>query len=354
MTQQPNFFDGHNDVLTRLCNHSVSQAVNAFLNGDNEGHIDLPRMQTGRMVGGLFALFASSPTGNAFNLDDFTGTSYDIPLPPDLPLEIALSMVLRQASLLHRFVDGSAGQMKLCRSSNDIEESITSGAIAAIMHMEGAEALDDDLLHLDLLYKLGLRSLGPVWSRPTKFAHGVPFTFPGSPDTGPGLTSLGKALVVRCNELGILIDLSHINERGFWDIAELSSSPLIATHSNAHALCRSSRNLTDEQLQAIKNSDGMVGVNLATSFLREDGQMRSDTNIELVLKHMDYLISAVGEDRVGLGSDFDGALIPESIGSVAGLSVLSSAMYNHGYSADLINKLCNRNWINALQRVWES
>ena len=125
---------------------------------------------------------------------------------------------------------------------------------------------------------------------------------------------MGKALIARCNELNILIDLSHINEKGFWDIAKLSTAPLIATHSNVHVLCPTTRNLTDDQLRAIKDSDGMVGVNLATAFLREDGQMRDDTNIDLVCKHMDHLIDILGEDRVGLGSDFDGAMVPQSIG----------------------------------------
>ena len=220
------------------------------------------------------------------------------------------------------------------------------------MHLEGAEAIDDDLLNLDILYRLGLRSLGPVWSRPTRYAHGVPFKFPGSPDTGPGLTPLGEKLIKRCNELGVLVDLSHMNEKGFWDIAKLSTAPLVATHSNVHAICPTTRNLTDKQLRAIRESDGLVGVNLATSFLREDGQMRGDTGIDLVLRHMDYLINILGENRVGLGSDFDGAVVPDAIGSVSGLPALVSAMQKNGYSEELVEKLCRSNWIGLLHRVW--
>src|SRR5919202_1128991 len=123
---------------------------------------------------------------------------------------------------------------------------------------------------LEVFYQAGLRSLGPVWSRPTAFGHGVPFAFPRSPDTGAGLTDAGKELVRACNRLGIMIDLSHLNEQGFWDVAGLSDAPLVATHSNAHALCPSTRNLTDEQLGAIAGSGGLVGVNFAVSFLRED------------------------------------------------------------------------------------
>ena len=259
---------------------------------------------------------------------------------------------MRQAGLLHRFIAQSSGRVKLCCSYADIEQTIKDDVLAAVLHLEGAEAIDDELLNLDMLYELGLRSLGPVWSRPTKFAHGVPFKFPGSPDTGPGLTDLGKALIARCNELKILIDLSHINEKGFWDIAKLSAAPLIATHSNVHKLCPTTRNLTDDQLLAIRDSNGMVGVNLATSFLREDGQMKADTDIDTVLRHMDYLIDILGEDRVGLGSDFDGAIVPQSIGSVDGLPNLASAMQDHGYTREIMHKLCFNNWVNALHRVW--
>jgi len=333
LTQHFNFFDGHNDVLTRLLDKPVGTAVDAFVNGDGQGHIDLPRMQAGKMTGGLFAMFVSSPADNALDFSKLNGDSYEIPLPPELPVEAALPVVLRQAGLLHRFVAQSSGRMKLCCSATDIKQTMQNNSIAAV-------------------YRLGLRSLGPVWSRPTKFAHGVPFKYPGSPDTGPGLTDLGEALIARCNELKILIDLSHINEKGFWDIARLSSAPLIATHSNVHKLCATTRNLTDDQLQAIKDSDGMVGVNLATSFLREDGQMRSETDIALVCQHMDYLIDILGEDRVGLGSDFDGAVVPETIGSVSGLPALATAMQSHGYTQELMHKLCCDNWISALHRVW--
>jgi microsomal dipeptidase-like Zn-dependent dipeptidase len=114
----------------------------------------------------------------------------------------------------------------------------------------------------------GLRSLGPVWSLSNAFGHGVPFLCPSSPDTGPGLTDVGKELTRACNRLRILIDLSHLNERGFWDVAAISKAPLVATHSNAHALSPHSRNLTDKQLTAIGETGGMVGVNFATSYLR--------------------------------------------------------------------------------------
>jgi membrane dipeptidase len=205
---------------------------------------------------------------------------------------------------------------------------------------------------LEETYERGLRSLGLVWSRPNAYAHGVPFKFPSSPDTGPGLTEAGKSLVRECNRLGVLVDLSHLNERGFWDVARTTEAPLVATHSNAHALCPASRNLTDEQLDAIRDSDGMVGVNFAVAFLREDGGESEDTPLETVIRHVDYLVERVGIDRVGFGSDFDGAKVPKDIGDVSGLPNLLTALHDAGYNEVELRKLAHENWIRVLRATW--
>ena len=225
--------------------------------------------------------------------------------------------------------------------------------MAAILHFEGAENLGPDPGALEELYEVGLRSLGLVWSRPNDYAHGVPFRFPSSPDTGPGLSGAGRELVGECNRLGVLIDLSHINERGFWDVAEISDAPLVATHSNAHALCPASRNLTDRQLDAIRDSDGMVGVNFAVAFLREDGGETVDTPLETVVRHVDYLVERVGIDRVGFGSDFDGAKVPKELGDVSGLPVLLAALRAGGYDEKALEKLAHGNWIRVLRTTWK-
>ena len=114
-----------------------------------------------------------------------------------------------------------------------------------------------------------------------------------------------------------MIDLSHLNEKGFWDVARLSDAPLVATHSNVHAICPHSRNLTDRQLAAIRESRGMVGVNFATAFIRADGRRDANTTLEDLIRHVDHLVAHVGVDHVGFGSDFDGATIPAAIGDAA-------------------------------------
>ena len=126
----------------------------------------------------------------------------------------------------------------------------------------------------------------------------------------------------------------------------------MATHSNAHALCPQARNLTDAQLEAIGASGGMVGLNFATGFLRPDGQMVPQGPVELMLDHLDHMVDRMGEDHVGLGSDFDGAVVPEGIKDVAGLPVLIAAMRDRGYSEGKIAKLAHENWLRVLERSW--
>jgi membrane dipeptidase len=220
------------------------------------------------------------------------------------------------------------------------------------MHIEGAEAIDAEFDALHVLHAAGLRSLGPVWSRPNAFGHGVPFKCPASPDTGPGLTDLGKELIRTCNRLRILIDLSHLNERGFWDVAAISDAPLVATHSNVHAISPHSRNLTDKQLAAIGASGGTVGVNFAVSFLRADGRHEGDTPVDLVVDHLAHLIDRVGEDGVGIGSDFDGAKMPANLASAAMLPNLVTAMRERQFGEALIEKVCFRNWLRVLGKTW--
>jgi membrane dipeptidase len=218
------------------------------------------------------------------------------------------------------------------------------------MHMEGAEAIAADLDALYLFHDMGLRSLGPVWSRPTVFGHGVPFKFPGDPDIGPGLTEAGKDLVRLCNELGIMIDLSHMNRAGFEDVANLSTAPLVATHSNVHALCASPRNLTDRQLDRIRETGGMVGLNFSTSFLRADGMGGADVGLDQMVRHIDYLVEKLGEGHVGLGSDFDGCTVPEAIKDVTGVPGLFDTLRAHGCDDALLARLAHGNWLDCLDR----
>ncbi|MFL5258585.1 MAG: dipeptidase [Hyphomicrobiales bacterium] len=354
MTSAIPIFDGHNDVLLRLFNKRIPAAERLFLDGEKDGQLDYPRALSGGFGGGMFAIFVSSKD-EVGDIDDLMrGRSYDVPLPGVIHSPAALPATIVMAALLLRIERASEGRFKVCRSAAEIRSCLERGIMAAVMHIEGAEAIDAEFNTLDVLWQAGLRSLGIVWSRPNIFGHGVPFRFPSSPDTGPGLTEAGRALVKACNERRIMLDLSHLNEKGFWDVARISNAPLVATHSNAHSVSPHARNLTDDQLAAIKDSGGMVGINFATCFLRPDGQVDSRTGLETLLRHLDHLIQQVGINCVGFGSDFDGAKVPDAIGDAAGLANLRQALVDRGFSNDVLRKLCHENWLRVLELTWGS
>ena len=345
-------FDGHNDLLLRLL-QDPARREEIFLIGEGKGHLDLPRMKSAGFAGGFFAIYLPSPVPH--DAPDYQermqNPPYDLPLPDPIPFHEAIGTAMVAAGHLLWMERASEGALKVCRTASEIRDCLAGGTIAAIMHMEGAEAIDESLDSLHLFHAAGLRSLGPVWSRPTLFGHGVPFAFPSTPDTGPGLTDAGKRLVAECNRLGIMIDLSHMNEAGFDDVARLTDAPLVATHSNAHALCPSSRNLTDRQLAMIRDSGGMVGLNFAVTFLREDGRQVAETGWDPILRQMDHLLDRLGEDHLGFGSDFDGCTTPDVIDDVRGLPALLRTMSDHGYDRPLLEKLAHRNWLRVLDRT---
>lgn len=346
-------FDGHNDFLLRLLEHP-DQRDSMWLTEGREGHLDLPRMKKGGFAGGFFAIYIPSPV--AHDAPDYMAAMenppFALPLADLIDHKTAQPIALAKAGHLMWMERTSQGAFKICRTVAELRDCLARGVVSGILHMEGAEAIDPDLDALHVFHAMGLRSLGPVWSRPTVFGHGVPFAFPSGPDTGPGLTEAGKRLVRECNRLRILLDMSHLNEAGFWDVAGLTDAPLVATHSNAHAVTPSSRNLTDKQLAAIRDSGGMVGLNYATSFLRRDGKQSAEMGWEDVLAHLDHLLHHLGEDGVGLGSDFDGATVPKGIGDVTGQQALLQAMRAHGYGEALIAKIAHENWFRVLGRTW--
>jgi len=331
-------FDGHNDILLRLW-LAGDAAGDGFINGLDGTHIDAIRARSGGLAGGFFAIFvpARNGAGEAILSTDPIGQ------------ETALAVTLEMAAIFRHLTDQHRGVIRRCLAADDVAAAMADGCIAAILHLEGAEAIAADLGMLDDLYDLGLRSIGPLWSRPNIFGTGVPFRFPGSPDQGQGLTDTGKALVRACDQRGIMVDLSHLNEAGFRDVAAISSKPLVATHSNVHAICPSPRNLTDSQLHAIAESGGIVGLNFACGFLRADGRKDPATPLALLIRHLDHLVSVLGEGGVALGSDFDGAVIPAEIGDCAGLPRLIDAMEKAGFGPELIDRICRRNWLDQLK-----
>jgi membrane dipeptidase len=344
-------FDGHNDTLLVLHLPGFSEGhARDFFAESTHGHIDLPRARAGGMGGGFFAIFTPSPrseeSGSAL-------TSANPPVAAEVDQLTALKFTVDVAADLFRIERAGKGQLKVVRNLAEMAQCLADGTFAMIFHIEGCEAIDADLNALETLYQAGLRSLGIVWSRSNIFASGVPFRFPSSPDTGPGLTDAGKRLVKACNELGVLVDLSHLNEKGFWDVEKLSTAPLVATHSGAHALSASSRNLTDKQLDAIRASGGMVGVNFHVGFLRADGgRDGAATSLSEIVRHIDYMVERMGIDHVAFGSDFDGAVMPGDLRDVAGLPKLMDALAASGYDEAARRQIAYGNWLRVLGETW--
>ena len=336
-------FDGHNDALTRE-DHAL------IVDGRPEGHLDLPRMRAGGVRGGMFSVFTSSgedthrPVPREDGVVEF---EYASPVDHVIAAADGTAVAGRLASLER------SGHVRIARTVADVDAAREDdGPPIAVLHIEGAEAIDSQLESLDHWHAAGLRSVGPVWSRANAFAYGVPFISPSSPDIGPGLTRAGRGFVNRCAELGILVDVSHLNEAGFWDLAGLDRGPIVATHSAAQALCAASRNLTDAQLDAIGGSGGLVGVVFATPFLRPDFADDPDTPIELIAEHARYIADRIGVEHVALGSDFDGATIPAGVGDVAGMPRVLDALQRVGFSGSELDAISWDNWRRVLAAWW--
>lgn len=349
-------FDGHNDTLLDLYNQTGPEK-RTFFERSESGHIDFPRAVEGDFAGGFFAIFVP-PNPSSKNPVESTPINQIHPADdqqePVVERPYAQLITGEMMALLFELERTSNGQLKVIRNVNELITCLNTGKMAAILHFEGAECIEPDLSNLPTYYDAGLRSIGFTWSRSNIFGYGVPFRYPHSPDTGPGLTVEGKKLVRACNRLGIMIDLSHLNEKGFWDVHKLTSAPLVATHSGVHTICQATRNLTDRQIDAIGECGGIVGVNFHVGFLRSDGQANPDTPVTEIVRHIDYLVDRIGIDHVAFGSDFDGAKMPNELADVSGLPMLLNALTKAGYDRSALRKLAHENWVRVLEQTWNN
>ena len=314
--------DGHTDYVL-----SLLETGRDFLTESDSGHVDLPRARRGNVAAMLSAVFIR-----------------DAYLPGQ-----ALARTLRAVDRLLEMIAASGGRMQLVTNVAELERCLRDGTFGAILHFEGAEAIDPEFAVLRLGYRLGLRSLGLTWSRPNIYAEGV-----GPDDRGRGLTQLGRALVRACNELGVLIDVSHLNDAGFWDVIECSTQPVVASHSNCRALCPVPRNLTDEQIRALAAKGGLLGINFHVGFLRAGAERPEDVSLGDVIAHIDHVAELVGVDYVAFGSDFDGATMPRDLPDVAALPRLVEALLRHGYDDAAVSKICYENWLRVFRTVWQA
>lgn len=350
MNAQPTIFDGHNDLLTRLWLSSAEDPVRDFIHGTLPGHLDLQRCRKAEWMGGLFSIFLPPYAYVKNNHPEKLSNSSN--LDSDFNPQQITDICCAQLALAEQLQSRSDGQIKICTTLKQIQACQRNQQLAIVLHMEGAEVLAVKPELLDFFYDAGLRSIGPLWNRKSIFGDGLNAPFPHSPDTGSGLTYQGKDLILACSKKNMLIDVSHMNERAFWDTIEIIDQPIVATHSNAHALCQQARNLTDQQLNAIKQSNGIVGVNFDVAFLRTDGQRNTQTSLDVIVDHLDYLVEHLGEDHVGFGSDFDGCLLPDDLSDISQISMLIERMQQRHFSDQLIEKVTSKNWFSVLDKIW--
>ncbi|MFQ6082019.1 MAG: dipeptidase [Candidatus Aminicenantia bacterium] len=354
-------FDGHNDTLVHVYLPDRGGG-RSFFKESTKGQIDLPRAKKGGLVGGFFSIFTpppkSSPERDPYYGFTITEQGYDVKFRSALDYGYADDFTKSVMGFAYQLEKQSSGKVKIVHNYWELERCVENNVLAMVLHFEGAAAISQSLSNLEDYYEKGLRSLGLVWSRPNAFGYGVPFRYPHSPNTGPGLTKAGKNLVAACNALGIVIDLAHINGKGFWDVAKLSKDPLVVSHAGVYSLCSSTRNLTDEQIDAVGNSGGVIGVifESVNINLKINRDGTPDNNIPLmeIVKHIDYIVNRIGVDHVALGSDFDGAGMPKELRDVSGLLNLIDVLRKNGYDDDVIEKIACKNWLRVIKETWES
>ncbi len=306
--------DAHCDTITKL----MENGENLF---KNSCHIDVERAcKTGKHVQ-FFAAFISPEYCQAY------------------AMKRAVQIIDRFYTEINKYSD----DIMLCCNYNEITEAVKSKKIAAVLSIEGGDALQGDLSALRMFYKLGVRSICLTWNYRNEIADGV---LDGS--SGGGLTPFGKKVIEEMNSAGMLIDLSHLSEKGFWDVMEYSKSPVIVSHSNAKSVCGHVRNLTDDQIRAVRQNGGVIGINFYPSFLSDSGK----AGINDIIRHIEHIVSLTGYENIGFGADFDGVeCLPEGILGIQDTAKIFDDLLKLNYSEDLIKKLAGTNFLRVIQDV---
>ena len=312
-------FDAHCDTLLEVLDGKRNLAERA-----EKGHVDLPRLKEGGVTAQIFAIFARQqylPSG-------------------------AAKEALRILDTFYRELKANEESFLLATSAADIERAKREGKVAAILSLEGAEALEGDLGVLRMFHRLGVRNLGITWNFRNQAADGL-----DEARSKGGLTNFGLELVRELNRLGIMIDVSHLAPAGVNDVLASSEAPVIASHSNAYALCPHRRNLADEQIQGISEKGGVIGVAFVPQFLDPDEKRAS---LERVLDHIDYIVQVAGVDHVGLGSDFDGFFefvrVP-GIEDVSQMPNITFGLLERGYNVEEVKKIMGGNFLRVFRQV---
>jgi len=258
----------------------------------------------------------------------------------------ATGMAMRLIETFHRQAEQYADKLFPIRSQSDLDRLTATGPIGGILSLEGAEPLDGYLETLYAFHRLGVRWLGLTWNFRNAVADGV-----ADGTSGGGLTPFGEDVVRSCEELGIVVDVSHLSDAGVAHVLRIASGPVVASHSNARALRDHRRNLTDEQAQAIAATGGVIGVTFVPSFLTDDPTQAS---LDHVLDHIEHFVRVVGVDHVGIGSDFDGigdTPPPRGLEDASHYDNIRHGLSGRGFSEADIAAIMGGNWLRVLRQV---
>jgi membrane dipeptidase len=334
---------GHSDYLPALAGYDVKSPLMGLPPRRHEISPQAYLAREAHLLGGFYEVFVPpiEPPVIVRSPDGF-----DIDYPPPLDRAYALERTLAGIRGLLELTVAPESRVRLVRSVAEIEMAHSSGEIAAVLHLADADTIDPDLDTLSVLHAAGLRSIAVTWSRSNAFGYGARYRSPGHPDDGPGLTEQGRALVSACNRLGILVDLAHLNEAGFRDVAKVSSAPLVMSHGAAHALTPTSRAATDAQLKAIAESGGLIGVS------SEGMAMPPEKLVEAMVAHIRYIADRAGIDCVAFGSDLYRPPSQDNPEGVIPLGEVLTRLREAGWTDRMLDQLAWGNWRRVLAATW--
>jgi len=357
--------DTHNDVLLRvLRGEDITEWTTA-------GHSDIPRLLAGGMDVEVFSVWV--------NPSEFL---------PDRAFSQANVMI----NALERVAAAAPEKMGIAGCFADLVKLEQEGKLAAVIGVEGGHSIENSLEKLEKLHSRGMRYLGITWNNSTDWATSAKDESELDELEFKGLTGFGREVVRKCNELGVMVDVSHVGEQTFWDIMEVTTKPVIASHSSVYALCPHFRNLKDKQLQAIKENGGVVFVNFYPGYIdstfdqrvaeiREQHRVELDSlrrlhgeesddfwyastdllkveigkvapSVDVLVDHIDYIAKFIGSDHVGLGSDFDGiSVLPRGMEDCTKLPVVTEKLLERGYSEKDIRKILGGNFRRVFKEV---
>jgi membrane dipeptidase len=303
-------FDLHQDCLHRI----LTDRSDFF--SDSAGAIDYNKLISGNVIGSLFAIFC----------EDYAKEKLDF-----------------QLSQFKKICDSE--KVQCITNANQV--NFQNGKIHAILHLEGADPICNEIYTLKELYNLGLRSVGLVWVNSNKIAGGLK-------DENQGLTDYGVQFVKKCNEMGILIDVSHLNQKSFYDLMKVVIKPVMASHSNCFSINPNIRNITDEQIKLIAKNNGVIGISVNPIFVKDfNGKwiesVEETTTIQEICRHIEHIKNLVGIDYVALGSDFDGGPVPKVISDASHYQEILYYLKKVGYSDEDIRKVAHGNFLRVFK-----